>query len=173
MVAWQFLPVWLKDFDYGYYEEKTIMGQSEFDRLEQFVKRLLEKYDVLKKENESLKVQLGERDEEVVLLESELDSIESERGNINDRVKALIRQIENWENQLDSAAPVSEPSKKTEPPEAQTDHQEDNDACNIEMSKSSEAGDSQPPESVKEAQEGVTQQNLFHVNKETSRFRME
>ncbi len=147
------------------------MGQSEFDRLEQFVKSLLEKYDLLKKENESLHVQLKEREEEVALLENELDSIESERGSINDRVKPLIRQIENWESQLDSFDAVS--SGETVSPEVQVGHKEENTAGNDAMRTSHEDGHKEIPESVKEGKEGGTQQNLFHVSKETGRFRME
>ncbi len=149
------------------------MGQSEFDRLEQFVQSLLEKYDVLTKENESLKAQLGERDEEVALLENELLSMESERGDVNNRIKALIRQIENWENNLGPFVAASESSGKKETPEDQIDQKEKIAPDNGEMNQDGHDDYNKTSEKMEQEKEGGTQQDLFHVNSDTNRFRME
>lgn len=74
------------------------MGQVEFDRLEDFVANLLEKYDSLKTEYGKLETLLAQRDEEIAILEEEISSAESERGQISSRVKGLIDQIEEWES---------------------------------------------------------------------------
>ncbi len=74
-----------------------MIRENEFERLEQFVKQLLVKYDKIHNDNKVLKGLLGEKDREMQQLRSQLESADAERGDIATRVKGLINQIEEWQ----------------------------------------------------------------------------
>ena len=77
-----------------------MIQKQEFDRLEQFVNRLLAQFNKLREENGKLEAQLLKREAEIEELKTELSSADSARGDITSRVKGLIEQIEEWESTL-------------------------------------------------------------------------
>ena len=81
---------------------------SEFERLERYVVKLLAQYDQLLQENIKLQKSVEQKEEEIAALRIEVNSANTERGDISSRIKALIDQIEEWESA------ISEP---TTPPE--------------------------------------------------------
>lgn len=70
---------------------------SELVRLEQFVDKLLNRYNELKKSHESLKSILAERDNECVDFKRQVTELDSERVVVGERVAGLIGRIEEWE----------------------------------------------------------------------------
>jgi chromosome segregation ATPase len=82
--------------------------ESEFERLEQFVGRLLTKFDHLRKENARLENLLQQKELEIGTLNNELASADTARGDITNRVKGLIEQIEEWESALSANDDVHE-----------------------------------------------------------------
>lgn len=77
--------------------------KREFDRLEQFVKKMLVQFDQLRIEKTQLESLVGEKEQEIAELREELVSADSARGDISSRVKGLIEQIEEWEADLDQS----------------------------------------------------------------------
>jgi hypothetical protein len=76
--------------------------ESELQRLEKFVEKILARFSALKAEKEQLEQDVFERD---MLIEELRDSIASkvtERNEISDRVNKIVDQIEEWEINLDS-----------------------------------------------------------------------
>ena len=73
---------------------------NELERLEGFVAKLLAEYNGLRDEKERLLEDLHQREEKITMLESELAAAQSERSDVGNRVKGLIRQIEVWESSL-------------------------------------------------------------------------
>ncbi len=114
-----------------------MVQKREFDRLEQFVGRLLTQFDQLREEKQRLETRLSEKETEIVNLQEELSSADTARGVITNRVKGLIDQIEEWE-----AASI-----ETEGVPASTDV----------------VPDPVLQESEEEDKEGGAQQNLFNV----------
>jgi chromosome segregation ATPase len=78
--------------------------ESELQRLERFVEKLLTSFSELRAEKASLLQQLGERDRQIEDLRNNVSVQEMERGEISQRVGKLVTQIEEWENSLDEAA---------------------------------------------------------------------
>jgi uncharacterized coiled-coil DUF342 family protein len=77
------------------------MSQNgEFDRLEQFVAQLLSQYNQLLEKNSQLQRLLQEKNNVISDLQSTVSSADSERGNISNRIKGLIDQIEEWQSNL-------------------------------------------------------------------------
>lgn len=131
------------------------MSQNEFDRLEQFVSKLLAKYDQLREEKHRLEEVISKKDEEINNLRAEISSADSERGDITLRVKGLIEQIEEWETA------INEPEAKEE-----VDKQED--AYAVEDEAASIDDESVDEEKVKsEEKDSSLQQNLFNVEPRT------
>lgn len=85
-----------------------MIQEREFDRLEQFVNRLLAQFNQLREEKGRLESQLKKRDTEIAELKTELFSADSARGDITARVKGLIEQIEEWESTLTETVPEAE-----------------------------------------------------------------
>lgn len=78
------------------------MGQeSELSRLEQFVEKLLARFNDLREENRTLQQELEKRDETIGELRGNLASQRSERGEISERLGKIVAQIEDWEKTLD------------------------------------------------------------------------
>lgn len=81
------------------------MGQeSELQRLERFVAKLLTSYSELRTAKARLMQQLDERDRQVEELHNQLATQQMERGEIGQRVGKLVEQIEEWEKSLDQTA---------------------------------------------------------------------
>ena len=91
------------------------MGQeSELQRLERFVAKLLTNFSELRAEKAILVQQLDERNQQIEELHNRLATEEAERGEIGQRVGKLVEQIEEWEKGLDQAAEVAEPPAPAE-----------------------------------------------------------
>lgn len=91
------------------------MGQeSELQRLERFVAKLLTSFSELRAEKAKLVQQLDERNRQIEELHSQLATEEAERGEIGQRVGKLVEQIEEWEKSLDEAAVAAEPPAPAE-----------------------------------------------------------
>ena len=91
------------------------MGQeSELQRLERFVAKLLTNFSELRAEKAILVQQLDERNQQIEELQNRLATEEAERGEIGQRVGKLVEQIEEWEKGLDQAAEVAEPPAPAE-----------------------------------------------------------
>ena len=129
------------------------MSQNEFDRLEQFVSKLLAKYDQLREENSRLENLISKKDEEISGLRAEISSADSERGDITLRVKGLIEQIEEWETA------IREPGTQEETEEAVSEAEDTSDSADIE---------GHGEEKTKsEEKDSSLQQNLFNVQPRT------
>ncbi len=67
--------------------------KREFDRLEQFVKKLLGQFDQLRRENTRLVGKLAEKVAEVAELKEELLDADSDKGDIANRVKGTVAGV--------------------------------------------------------------------------------
>ena len=76
-------------------------GNAELARLEQFVDKLLVKYNELKAEYHAVKATLQERDNECADLKDQIGDLTSERTHVGERVAGLIGRIEQWESEED------------------------------------------------------------------------
>jgi FtsZ-binding cell division protein ZapB len=82
-------------------------SNAELARLEDFVNKLLVKYNELKDEYHSTLSTLQERDDECADLKAQITDLSSERSFVGERVAGLIGRIEQWEtDELES--PVEE-----------------------------------------------------------------
>ncbi len=74
---------------------------NELQRLEQFVDKLLASFAELKEEKAILLKKLKDRDAQIVELQGNIASKDSERSEISMRVGKLVEQIEDWELALE------------------------------------------------------------------------
>ncbi len=72
-------------------------NNAELVRLEQFVDKLLNQYNGLKKRFRALEATLQERDSHCANLQETIAELRSERSVVGDRVAGLIDRIEQWE----------------------------------------------------------------------------
>ena len=72
---------------------------TELQRLEQFVDKLLNKYNQLKADYLSLQETLRERDAECADLKNNIANLSSERTEVGSRVAGLLDRIEQWEHE--------------------------------------------------------------------------
>lgn len=70
---------------------------SELGRLENFVAKLLDRFNALQADKEKVEGLLLEREETIATLQDELASLKDERGEISTRVSGLLGRIEEWE----------------------------------------------------------------------------
>lgn len=78
------------------------MEQNEdLARLEQFVEKLIESHNQLKKEKNEIMVQMQERQQEISELQEKLKNLQEDRSTIQNRVIGLIDRIDEWEKVLD------------------------------------------------------------------------
>ncbi len=75
--------------------------ETELQKLERFVEKLLEKFSALKAQHKQLQQELGEKEEQIVQLEGDISTNDTERTEISQRVNKLVDQIEEWEMSLD------------------------------------------------------------------------
>lgn len=73
-------------------------SNAELQRLEEFVDKLLNRYNQLKADHHNLQNTLQERDNEVVELKNNINGLSSERTEVGSRVAGLIGRIEQWED---------------------------------------------------------------------------
>ncbi|MFN2352910.1 MAG: hypothetical protein ABR512_00105 [Desulfopila sp.] len=141
---------------------------SEFDRLEKYVGKLLEKHEQLLDKHAQLQRRVQQREDEIEDLKGKLGSADSERGNISRRIKGLIDQIEEWQSSLDEPESLDESSSVVEEGEIPgmdlVDVESEADAVPEEEGEDS----IDEPQSVenggKVEDRETTQQNLFSVD---------
>ncbi len=84
------------------------MEQSaELVRLEEFVDKLLSKYNQLKSDYCSLQETVRQREEECADLKKKVFAMSAERTEVGNKVAGLLGRIEQWESEQLSAAPDS------------------------------------------------------------------
>jgi len=122
-------------------------SDKELIRLEQYIERLLSGYAELKKEKQNIETRFVELQTENEKYKQELDSLDSDRGLMRDRVNSLIGQIEQWEMELEEV----EGSDKSSADEGQEDDSEE------------DAEDEEPPAEKKKKADrgGKAQKKLF------------
>ena len=74
-------------------------NRNELARLEEFVDKLLTRYNTLKQDYLTLKATLEERDRECADLKNQVSELTSEQATVGSRVADLIGRIEQWENE--------------------------------------------------------------------------
>jgi predicted nuclease with TOPRIM domain len=74
-------------------------NNAELVRLEEFVDKLLAKYNQLKTDYHALQDTLRERDAECAELKNNIFNLSTERTEVGNRVSGLIGRIEQWENE--------------------------------------------------------------------------
>ena len=72
-------------------------NNAELVKLEQFVDKLITKYQKLKEEFHALQATLQERDAECADLKEQVSELSSERVVVGEKVSGLIGRIEQWE----------------------------------------------------------------------------
>ena len=80
-------------------------NNAELVRLEEFVDRLLAKYNHLKSDYHALQETLRERDAECADLKNNVFHLSTERTEVGNRVAGLLDRIEQWEVEQ-GASPV-------------------------------------------------------------------
>jgi chromosome segregation ATPase len=85
--------------------------ESELIRLEEFVEKLLGEFTSIKAEKQRLELLLREQQDENHRLQEALDSVDSERTDVCDRVTSIIARLERWEADLDGEASAPEPAE--------------------------------------------------------------
>jgi len=73
-------------------------NNAELARLEEFVDKLLQKYNQLKADLHALQEKLSERDAECAELKNNVYNLASERTEVGNRVAGLLDRIEQWES---------------------------------------------------------------------------
>jgi archaellum component FlaC len=76
-------------------------NNAELGRLEEFVDKLLNKYNRLKADFYALQEKLSERDAECAELKNNVFHLTSERAEVGNRVAGLLGRIEQWEANQD------------------------------------------------------------------------
>ncbi len=74
-----------------------MMQDSELGRLEDFVAKLLERFNALQADKKKVDDLLLQREAAIATLQEELADLKDERGEIGNRVSGLLERIEEWE----------------------------------------------------------------------------
>lgn len=74
---------------------------TELQRLEKFVEKLLARFSDLKAEKVQLEKDLSDSETKVAELENNISTKDTERTEISQRVNKIVEQIEDWELNLD------------------------------------------------------------------------
>ncbi len=75
---------------------------TELARLEEFVDKLLSKYNKIKSECHALQETLRQRDDECKELKHKVAELSAERTDVGNKVANLLDRIESWENEEDA-----------------------------------------------------------------------
>ena len=128
-------------------------SESELIRLEKYIERLLKGYTALKAEKQQVEQNLQKQKTETDKLQKELNSLDSERGSIRDRVNSLIGQIEQWESEVgeESGEGDSDDDSEEEDPEEEDPEEEDPEEDDLP----------EPEEMSEEERGGGVQKKLF------------
>ena len=91
-------------------------SNESLEYLEEIVEKLLTAMKSLKQDKLVLQARIESRDQEIVSLKEQLDSLQGERGQIQKRITGLIESIEKWEkmNEANKDDAVEPPDTKIE-----------------------------------------------------------
>ena len=78
---------------------------AELVRLEEFVDKLLSKYNQLKSEYASLQETVRQREAECAELKNKVFALSAERTDVGNKVAGLLGRIEQWESEQLAAVP--------------------------------------------------------------------
>jgi len=73
-------------------------------RLEEAIDKLLTTMQEMKKEKSQLEAKLAEQEQDAFELKQQLDTLQSERSRIHQRVTGLISSIDQWEKMAEPKA---------------------------------------------------------------------
>jgi len=142
--------------------------ETELQRLEVIVEKLLVKYEDLRAENASLKQDLTEKNLRLAELEDNLSVQKNERGEIGKRVSKLVEQIEEWEKALDEDGSEQPAADAQDSLEAVEDEEEDPEPVEAEAEAEADvvaAVQEDAAETRKTVdEEGRHQHNLFSLS---------
>ncbi|MGB3209572.1 MAG: hypothetical protein WBB19_02595 [Desulforhopalus sp.] len=103
--------------------------ESELQRLEKFVEKILTRFSALKDEKAQLEQEVFERDLLIEELRESISSKVTERNEISARVNKIVDQIEEWEHNLEHGAGlVADSSSETTRVDEEQLHSEAHDA---------------------------------------------
>jgi len=122
--------------------------ESELQRLEKFVEKILTRFSLLKAEKAQLEQEVFERDLLIEELKENISSKVTERNEISERVNKIVDQIEDWELNLEQ----SEVVKKTDSSPESADGEEE------------VLSEPEPPEATNVEEEGRMQHDLFSIS---------
>lgn len=122
--------------------------ESELQRLEKFVEKILTRFSLLKAEKGQLEQEVFERDLLIEELRENISSKVTERNEISERVNKIVDQIEDWEQNLEPGANVN----ATESSAA------------VDQSRDEGLSDEQDTESVSDEEERRMQHDLFSLS---------
>lgn len=88
--------------------------ESELQRLEKFVEKLLTRFSALKAEKAQLEQEVFDRDLLIEELRDNISSKVTERNEISERVNKIVDQIEEWELNLEKSETAVDSSSETE-----------------------------------------------------------
>ena len=145
--------------------------ETELQRLEQIVEKLLSSFADLRAENAKLQQELSEKNKQLTELSNNLTTQESERGEIGKRVSRLVEQIEDWEKSLEDRvdtvtdADVNEAADSSEELVEEEEEPEPADAvADAEKAAIFTELDTETREEKKLEEEGRHQHNLFSLS---------
>ena len=98
-------------------------------RLEQFVEKLVDSHNQLKKEKNEVMVQVQEKQQEIAELQEMLKSLQEDRGVMHNQVTGLIDRIGEWEQIFDKED--SAPNSNSEERQAQNLSKESSSLFNV------------------------------------------
>jgi len=84
--------------------EAVMVYEEEFGKLEQFVEKLINSYNDLKTENNSLRQQLAEMEQQIQQNKDLVTSLQNDRTIMHERITQLIIKIDEWEKSHSAAA---------------------------------------------------------------------
>jgi hypothetical protein len=122
--------------------------ESELQRLEKFVEKILTRFSLLKAEKGQLEQEVFERDLLIEELRENISSKVTERNEISERVNKIVDQIEDWEQNLEQGANVN----ATESSAA------------LDQSRDEGLSDEQDTEGGSDEEERRMQQDLFSLS---------
>ena len=74
---------------------------EDFARLEQFVEKLIDSYNLMKHENSEINAQLLTKQQEIIELQEMVKNLQDDRTVMHNRVSGLIERIDEWEKNFE------------------------------------------------------------------------
>jgi hypothetical protein len=122
--------------------------ESELQRLEKFVEKILTRFSLLKAEKGQLEQEVFERDLLIEELRENISSKVTERNEISERVNKIVDQIEDWEQNLEQGANVNATES----------------SAGVDQSRDEALSDEQDTEAGSDEEERRMQHDLFSIS---------